>query len=102
MSDLTDGDGSNDANSSVIVTYTGSTDFFGEGALDVPGATVEVVETDPHPLSTSAAAKECKKGAPAYRQRLLLKYVRRCTLLGLYTRGDGLYSEIASQNLICV
>ena len=73
MSGLTGGDGGSEADSSVIVTYTGSTDIFGEGALDVPGATVEVVETDPHPISSSGVAKECRKGAPAYRQRLLLK-----------------------------
>lgn len=59
--------------SDVIVTYTGNTDVFGEGPLDMPGATVEVVETDPQPASTSAASKDYKKGAPAYRQRLLLK-----------------------------
>lgn len=57
----------------MIITYTGNTDVMVEGALDVPGATVEVVETDPHPVSISRACKQPPKGAPAYRQGLLLK-----------------------------
>ena len=56
---------------SVIVTYTGNTDVFVEGTLDVPGATVEVVETDHQPIPTPNA-KQLKNGAPEYRQRLLL------------------------------
>ena len=66
--------GSADANETpLIVTYTGSTDVFVEGALDVPGATVEVVETDPQPVPASSQRRQPPKGAPAYREGLLLK-----------------------------
>lgn len=65
--------GGDESEAPVIVTY--NTDILVEGALDVPGATVEVVETDHQPPSTSASSKQSKKGAPAYRQRLLLKLV---------------------------
>lgn len=57
----------------LIVTYTGDGDVFADGALDVPGATVEIVETDLYPVSTSLASKQHKKGAPVYRHGLLLK-----------------------------
>ena len=65
----------NDSEASMIVTYSGGTDVYTEGALDVPGATVEVVETEPQLMSASMSSRHPQKGAPAYRQRLLLKYV---------------------------
>lgn len=63
-----------DSEPPLIVTCTGNADVFIEGALDVPGATVEIVESDPHP-SVSQASKKPQGRAPAYRHELLTKYV---------------------------
>lgn len=68
-----DMDSANNLEPPVIITYTGGTDVLVEGALDVPGATVEVVETDPQPVLTSVRPKPPKKGVPEYREKLLLK-----------------------------
>lgn len=53
----------------VVASCTGNTDVLAEETLDVPGATVEIVETDHPPLNIR---KLPQKGAPQYRQRLLL------------------------------
>ena len=45
-----------------------------EGPLDMPGATVEIVETDPQPVLTPQE-KKSKKGPPVYREQLLLRSV---------------------------
>ena len=71
--DVTPSSGAKIDDTPLIVTYTGDTDVFVDGTLDVPGATVEVVETDSNPVSTSLASKQHKKGAPGYRHGLLLK-----------------------------
>ena len=68
-------DGVPNSEAPMVVTYTGSTDVFVEGALDVPGATIEIVETDLQPELSSVGRKQPKKGAPAYRQQLLTKLV---------------------------
>ena len=57
--------------SAVIITE--DNEVFTEGALDMPGATVEIVETSPMVTPKPKSAK--KKGMPAYREELLLRYV---------------------------
>ena len=64
-------------------TTTLSDDVFVEGPLDMPGATVEIVETDPHPVSTPQE-KKSKKGPPVYREQLLLRSVK----------GGSLYNQL--------
>ncbi len=64
----------NDSEPPMIVTYTGNTSVFVEEALDVPGETVEIVETDPQTITISEARKQTKRKIPEYRQKLLMRY----------------------------
>ena len=57
--------------SEVIISE--DSEVFTEGALDMPGATVEIVETSPMMVSQPKTPK--KKSMPAYREQLLLRWV---------------------------
>lgn len=56
---------------STAITEDGS--VFVEGPLDMPGATVEIVETDPQPILTPRGKSKSRKDPPVYREQLLLR-----------------------------
>ena len=74
-----DGDLSAEGVETTVIIAGDSSDVITEGPLDIPGATVEIVETDPLPLASHQQRKSPKKEAPAYRQHLLF----RCTVYPL-------------------
>ena len=55
------------------VVISGDSDIYVGGPLDMPGATVEIVETEPIPASTPSLKKTPDKKKPEYREQLLLK-----------------------------
>lgn len=65
------GDHPTTADDAVIIS--GDSDMYVEGPLDMPGATVEIVETDPIPVSALSEGKPPIKKNSAYREQLLLK-----------------------------
>ena len=58
-----------------VVINTGDSEVFTDDPLSAPGAMVEIVDTEP-PSGTSPRGHKPakKKGAPAYREQLLLRY----------------------------
>lgn len=55
------------------VVISGDGDLYVGGPLDMPGATVEIVETEPIPASTPSQRKTPDKKKLEYREQLLLK-----------------------------
>ena len=60
-----------DANSGTVLMQDG--EMYTEEPMDVPGATVEIVETTVTP--TSGHKHSRRKGTPAYREQLLFRYI---------------------------
>ena len=55
------------------VVISGDSDMYVGGPLDMPGATVEIVETEPIPASTPYLKKPPDKKKPEYREQPLIK-----------------------------
>lgn len=65
--------------SAVVIADDG--EVFAEAPMDVPGATVEVIATPSLSIARQKPSK--KKGAPAYREQLLLRLVDGCPLASM-------------------
>ncbi|KAL5457546.1 hypothetical protein EMCRGX_G034816 [Ephydatia muelleri] len=71
-------------------------EVYTEEPMDVPGATVEIVETTVTP--TSGQKHSRRKGTPAYREQLLLRLIEECPLAMLRELPDS-HSNQHIQNL---
>lgn len=68
-----DDGGENPPINTASATVSDDGTVFVEGPLDMPGATVEIVETDHQPVLTSKGRNKSRVEAPAYREQLLLR-----------------------------
>lgn len=59
------------AEDTVVISEDG--DIYVEGPLDMPGATVEIVESEPIPMTTPTQRRAPVKKKTEYREQLLLK-----------------------------
>ena len=55
------------------VVISGDSEIYVGGPLDMPGATVEIVETEPMPVSTPTNRKQLVKKKHEFREQLLLR-----------------------------
>ena len=55
------------------VIISGDSEIYVGGPLDMPGATVEIVETEPVPIYTPSQRKQPVKKKSEYREQLLLR-----------------------------
>ena len=61
------------ANTEDTVVISEDGDIYVGGPLDVPGATVEIVESEPIPVATPTQRRTPAKKKTEYRENLLLK-----------------------------
>lgn len=57
------------------VVISGDSDIYVGGPLDMPGATVEIVETEPISMSMASQRRPLVKKKPEFREQLLLRLV---------------------------